>query len=268
MTKAAVDIGATYTRYIIENTEEKTIKTKDIKIVNFLNNLIETYNINTIAISFAGYVYNTTIIDSPNINIKNINLKEAIGKKDTEIILENDLNCAALAESKYFNSKNIAAIYSGSGLGCGAVVNNHLLKGDKGISCELGHISFKKAPFVCGCGKNDCIELFASGSGLKKWIEYYHIHGFKLNEIEKEKPIIVENFIEALSFAISIVINMLNPQLVVLGGGIIQSNSFIVKRLKEKVKQLTIKPLSNTPIELSKLKNGSLEGARILAGMV
>ncbi len=89
-----------------------------------------------------------------------------------EFRIENDLNSAVLAERLYWKSDNIIAIYIGTGIGAGIISNGILIKGNLGFAGEIGHIPFKKAPFNCGCGKDNCIELFCSGGAILKWADY------------------------------------------------------------------------------------------------
>ncbi|AEA33924.1 ROK family protein [Hippea maritima] len=270
----AVDIGGSYIRYIAVIEEDefrgKAI-TKNIDIVSFLSVLIERYGIEKMVVSLAGQVFDGFIIASPNVDITNSFDFSGYfrSKYNIEVMLENDLNCAAVAEAGYFDAENIAVVYSGSGIGAGVVDNGKIIRGFRNLALELGHIPYKKAPFRCGCGKNNCLELFASSSGIKKWLKLKGAdEGFTLNEISLDPELkwIADQYKEALVFGVSVVITLFNPEVVVLGGGIIKSNEWLLNYVKQKLPEFALNvSLEGVNIEISQLEDGSLEGARILA---
>ena len=248
----AVDIGGTYLRYEIEGKTQK-IKIQDIDIENFLKKLIKKYNIEKMAISYAGQVYNGDIISSPNakkFNPKNLKIP---------YILENDLNCAALAESEYFKKDYLVAIYSGTGLGSGIIENGKIVRGYKNLAGEIGHIPYKKAPFKCGCGKDNCLELFASGSGIEKWAEKLGCE----KDLKTTCSEIKQNYEKALLFGIATALTLFNPEILVLGGGVIKNNSYLIDMVKENIKNYA--PFfAISKIVLSELEDASLKGAKLL----
>ena len=247
----AVDIGGTFLRYDIG--EIKKVKIKDIDIEEFLKQLIREYNIKKIAISFAGQVYNGEILSSPNakkFNPKNLGIP---------YILENDLNCAAFAESKYFKSKFLVALYSGTGLGSGIIENGKIVRGYKNLAGEIGHIPYKKAPFKCGCGKDNCIELFASGSGIEKWAKFLGCS----SDLKTTCKEIKKNYEEALLVAVGVALTLFNPEILVLGGGVVKNNPYLVNLVKENIKNYA-PSFSISKIVLSEIKDASLKGAKLL----
>ncbi len=247
----AVDIGGTYLRYDIYGI--KKIEIKNIDIEEFLRKLIKKYNIKKIAISFAGQVNNGEILSSPNakkFNPKNLGIP---------YILENDLNCAALAESNYFKSKFLVALYSGTGLGSGIIENGKIVRGYKNLAGEIGHIPYKKAPFKCGCGKDNCIELFASGNGIKKWANFLSCED-NLKTTCKE---IKKNYEKALLTAAATVLTLFNSEMLVLGGGVIKNNPYLVDLVKKEIKNYA-PSFSISKIVLSEIEDASLIGAKLL----
>jgi glucokinase len=250
----AVDIGGTYTRYKISADLYKT-ETHKIKLPAFLENLILNYRPEKIAVSFAGQVKDKKIISSPNTPFKNIDLSVLEKKYGVKIILENDMNCAALAQSVYFKTDNIAALYSGTGLGAGIVDNGKIIKG-RGFAGEIGHIPYKPSPFKCGCGKDNCLELFASGSAIEKWSGYYNCEGLKCEKIKTE-------YIKALLYALGAVFSLFDPDAVVLGGGVIEHNRWVFDEI-EKLKNEYIPKFNTGRILMTQLKDASLKGAEIL----
>ncbi|GAX87458.1 glucokinase [Lebetimonas natsushimae] len=229
----AIDIGGTFFRYKFGDVFEIK-KTKNIDIIDEILKLIKTFKPERLGISFAGQVFDGKILSSPNIKVKEIDLKKLI---KIPFILENDLNCAAVAESRYYNCDFLVALYSGTGLGAGIVENGKLLRGYMNLAGEIGHIPYKETPFVCGCGKNDCLEFFASS--------------------KVEKVGTFEDYKEALSKAVGTVAALFNPQIIVLGGGYYLHHRF-------EIDQKYIPNFDKLKIKVTKLKDASLSGAEIL----
>ncbi|WP_025270084.1 ROK family protein [Hippea sp. KM1] len=273
MALLAVDIGGSYLRYIVidnEDTFEGKTAASGLDIVGFLSVLIERYGIERMAVSLAGQVLNGVVVASPNIDLPDgFDLGGYFySKYGLDVLLENDLNCAAIAEAKYFSSKNLAAVYSGSGLGAGVIDNGRIVRGFRNMASELGHIPYKKAPFRCGCGKDNCLELFASSSGIKKWLRLKGAdEDLSLDEISSNPELewIATQYKEALVFGVSVVITLFNPEIVVLGGGVIKSNIWLVDYIRNGLRGSALDvSLESARIEPSLLQNGSLEGAVIL----
>ena len=253
----AIDMGGTYIRYKSNkrygtNNKYGSVKTKNVNINQFLKELVNMYSPSKVAIAFAGQVCDNKILSSPNINVKEISL-------DVPYVLENDLNAAALAESRYFSCKHLVALYSGTGLGCGAIENGKIVRGFKNLACEIGHVPYKKAPFVCGCGKDNCLELYASGSGIEKWAKYSGCS----NKLEKTCQKMRDAYLEAITYAAALLVTIFNPQILVLGGGVVKNNEFVVEHVKRHIDSV-VPSFSRCKILKSELEDASLKGAEIL----
>lgn len=152
------------------------------------------------------------------------------------IFMANDANCFVLAEShlgvvkKNFPKANtIFGIIMGTGVGGGIVINGKVLNGIHGIAGEWGHNFLDDTGGKCYCGKTGCVETVLSGPGLQNY--YYTITGNKMpfkdiytkyqNGTSDEA---VLKTIERLSYffgkAVSAVINLIDPDVIVIGGGI------------------------------------------------
>ena len=271
-----IDIGGTYLRYELHNensvVEKKSLKSSSLGLCAFLENFLTQHsNITTVFISYAGQVSKGKILSSPNIKIDRYDLKEYLESQyDVELFLENDVNCAVLAEARFFQSKDICAIYVGTGLGLGVVCDAHLLHGTNNIATELGHIPFKDSPFICSCGKNNCVELFCSGSGLLRWKERENLEAqlplSALQELSNKKAEeIYTTFFEALLHTVGVVVTLFNPKVLVLGGGITLNEKEILTQVQEKIEAYAL-PLAtkNLQIEKTQLKDAPLQGAFLL----
>ena len=187
-----------------------------------------------------------------------------------KLYIDNDLKCAALAEAKAHKSTHLCALYVGTGIGLGVIEDRKLIRGHDNFATEIGHVPFLEAPFVCGCGRNNCIELFASGSGLRKWTHYYNLNPdqtLRTLEASQEPHAqkILDQFKRALLHAPGCVVTLFNPEILVLGGGIIEANASLVDFIKSNIHDTALKrSLENVMIVKSNLKQAPLRGALLL----
>lgn len=265
-----IDIGGTYLRYEIREAsllqKKDSIKSSVVILKDYIENILQNEkNIKDICISFAGQVKDGVILASPNIKIEKFDIKAYFEEKySVNLFIENDLNCAVLAEANYFKSADIAALYIGSGLGLGVLSASKLVKGAQSMATELGHIPYKNSPFTCGCGKDNCLELFASGVALDKWKEYYKMDAkYTLKELQSHE--LYEIFVESLLYAAGTTITLFNPEILVLGGGIMQNNPYLQEIILSKIEAYAMPiTLKNIKIINTQLNNASLEGAFLL----
>ncbi len=151
------------------------------------------------------------------------------------ITLENDANCFALSEAKDGAGKgfnNVFAVILGTGVGGGVVINQQLLVGANAICGEWGHNPLPwqnedDLPLqTCYCGKLGCIETFLSGPGMRNQNELQY--GLTLNSRQVFEQIhsqpkarqAYEMYLERLAKSLASVINVLDPEVIVLGGGL------------------------------------------------
>ncbi len=159
--------------------------------------------------------------------------------------LANDANCFALSEASDgagSNSQVVFGVILGTGVGGGIVVDGKLLQGPSGITGEWGHnpmpeVEHLKRGRACFCGRLDCIETWVSGPGLAKTYEAQTRKTLSALEIaaldvsgESIARQVLDRYFEQLAGALAGVINVLDPDTIVLGGGI--SN---IERLYEEV---------------------------------
>ncbi len=267
----AVDAGGTYLRgEIYQNGMVKKSfrdKSADIGLVAWIEGILkENEDIKTICVSFAGQVKDGVILSAPNIIIDEKNIKIYFESHfGVEFFIQNDLNCAVLAEARYFKSDDVCAIYIGTGLGLGVISSSKLISGKDGVATELGHIPYKSSPFVCGCGKKNCLELFCSGIALKNLKNYYDLdENLTLKELKNMHSVVYTEFEKALLYSVAITITLFNPEVLVLGGGIIQNNPDLLEIVKLKIKEYAMGvSLKNLKIEQTRLENASLSGAML-----
>lgn len=150
------------------------------------------------------------------------------------VIIANDANCFALAESimgvgkRYPKAEVVFGIIMGTGVGGGLVVHKKVIGGHHGLGGEWGHNILEENGTSCYCGKQGCVEQVISGPALEKYYESLAGHRFKLSEIylrhqtgsDENASKTIERLLENYGRAVSILINILDPDLIVIGGGV------------------------------------------------
>lgn len=195
---------------------------------------------------------------APGLQIKKVNLKQYF--KDIlpqPIFVDNDVNMAVIGEQWIGNArnlKNIILIAIGTGIGAGIILEGKIYRGARGFAGEVGH--FLINPFTEeNIGDLGQLELSASGKGVVKLasdlLDEYPDSILKDEEITTQKvfeaadkndklaQMVIQSVIQYLSFSISNVITLLNPDIVILGGGVIHSQPHLVSKISEKVSKLT-----------------------------
>ncbi len=187
-----IDIGGTNTafgfvdkqgRSIIESSiptnsfepAEKLFSRLSIEINALYNKIQDEYNFIGIGIGApnANY-YKGTIEYPPNLSWGYVNVVEIMQQYfDIPTAITNDANAAAIGEYEFGAAKGMKdfiVITLGTGLGSGIVANGELLYGSDGFAGEIGHTIFDVNGRKCGCGRNGCLETYASASGIKRTV--------------------------------------------------------------------------------------------------
>ncbi len=148
--------------------------------------------------------------------------------------LANDANCFALAETnlgivkeKFPNARNVFGVILGTGVGGGIVINKKLLNGRHGIGGEWGHNFLDDSGGKCYCGKTGCVETVLSGPALEKYYLSLSQRTLKLAEIydaslngDEAAVETIKRLCHFFGKALSVVINIIDPDVVVVGGGV------------------------------------------------
>ncbi|MFC1550036.1 ROK family protein [Candidatus Neomarinimicrobiota bacterium] len=155
-------------------------------------------------------------------------LEQKVGHR---IKIENDANCFAKAEAFSGAGKGHGIVFGvimGTGVGGGIVINQKIIQGNMHIAGEWGHHTLHPDGNLCYCGKNGCVETYISGPALeRRWAE---LTGSNLqlrdivNTVNRSDDIKElqwkEEFLDNFGLALSNVINILDPDIIVLGGGV------------------------------------------------
>jgi predicted NBD/HSP70 family sugar kinase len=274
-TAIAIDIGGTsiksaivYKNEILEFVKTKTPKEK----LNFLKELyhhIERFSdkkIKNIGISCAGVVSEGKVFVSPNLPIKNFNLKSYLQKKfpKKKFEIENDGSCAVLAESKFTKNKNLIVITLGTGIGGGILIDGKIYKG-KGFAGEIGHFILDNKKDFEELASPKSIMKSIKKTSPKKFSKNSKTEEIKkfLNEKTKQSREIKSKITDYLGQGIAGLTTILDPDEIILTGGLTKLGKPFLNEIKSKTKKYSFLP-REPKIKISKLKNPEILGASFL----
>lgn len=209
-----------------------------------------------------------------------------------EVLIENDAKARAFAELRFglaHAKKNVLAIHLDWGIGLGIIVNGKLYKGRDGFAGEFGHLPMVDNGILCKCGKQGCLETIASGTAIVRMAK----EGMKagrssfLGQLMEEDPNNVEirKVVQAAvmgdQYSISILANVghwlgkglayliqiFNPELIILGGRMSEANQFILPPIQQSI-QIFCNPELSNEIEIKVSELGSQAGIQGVAALV
>lgn len=186
------------------------------------------------------------------------------------VCIENDTRSMTYGEclkgSTVSGEKNFLYVNLGWGLGLGIVINGAVYEGKSGFAGEIGHISAFDNELLCHCGKKGCLETEVSGFALHREL-IARIKEGKVSilsaKVEKNEPISLNDIIEAinnedflcidlleeigekLGKQLANMINIFNPELVVIGGTLSSAGDYLIQPIKQAVKKYSLKLVNN-----------------------
>jgi glucokinase len=260
-------------RYL-EHAKNFNIDSVIDSIINEIGNLLYEAEISSdkilgIGMGVPGIVdyKNGTIVKMPNIpKGQNVNIKKILEDKFMiPALIDNDVNVTLLGEKLFGNAKNFEnaiMLAIGTGLGGAILINGELYRGSQFAAAEFGHTIIKFDGKQCTCGGYGCLEEYASGRAIirngREFINSFPEESKKtIMEIIDNDPdkltarhifeaarkggktskTIIETFGTILGIGIASLINILNPEAVIIGGAISQSYDDFYKPLMEAVKK-------------------------------
>lgn len=206
------------------------------------------------------------VVYAPNVLWSGVNLKEiAQNKLKMPTIVENDANVAVVGiyhkvvKPKHPEIKDIVCFTLGTGIGGGVILQGHLLRGNFVTAAEIGHIVIDINGKKCGCGSWGCLERFVGARWFIDEIKEILIKEkpstilYKLlnNDISKLTPKVLydaainkdefalnqwKRYGEYLGIAVSNIVNIVNPQMIIFTGGVSKASKFFLPFIKQKVK--------------------------------
>jgi glucokinase-like ROK family protein len=178
------------------------------------------------------------------------------------VTLNNDADLGALGEWAYGagrDEKNLAFIKVGTGIGAGFIINKQIFIGSTGSAGEIGHLTIDKNGPLCSCGNYGCLEAFASGRAIEIQAQKLAESGKRtLLTNQNSKKICVHDVADAarrgdlgaqeilnrsgtfIGIAISGLINMFNPSVVIIGGGVAEIGELLTAPIRKEVKERSL----------------------------
>lgn len=294
-----IDVGGTKIIYAVLNekgdflTDIKKISTsKQIDdLVGQFRTIINEYEnqIDIVAFATAGAVnLNNTRVESSTPNLPSgYNSIDFSSLSNKPVYVENDANAAAWAEYKTgaaIGDNNTIIITLGTGVGGGFIINGSLLRGKSGRAGEVGSMKIQGRGRICTCGRKDCFESYASGSGLKftaietaknddlfltsiykskspeEITTYDIINGLKENDEYSKK--VFNIWQNDLTVGLINIVNIFDPDSIVLSGGMGEFAD--IEKIEDNINKEIV--VSKVKVKLAKAGNYSgMIGAALLA---
>jgi glucokinase len=249
----AVDLGGTNLRVglvkdnkILKYIKKKTPKNQEKLLKEMVDSIsrLMTTDVKAIGVGSPGPLENGIIKNPPNLPFRNFNLKKFLQDKfKKRVVIENDAKCVAIAESKLgCKKKNFIILTLGTGIGGGIIINNQLYKG-QGCAGELGHM-------ILDNGKDFETLWKEKGKQIKELFE----------NNDKKK---LERVAMYLGQGIGNLINIFDPEIVIIAGGVRENGEKFLKMIRKQVKKYQIIQ-RNVEIKFSKLEHPGVLGAGLL----
>ncbi|MFL5928279.1 MAG: ROK family protein [Gaiellaceae bacterium] len=172
---------------------------------------------------------------------------------DRRVTLENDATAAAAAEHRWgagARVRNMVYLTISTGVGGGVVIDGSLYRGSTGNGGELGHVTIDWHGRLCrGCGRLGCLEAYVSGTSIAERAQEAGLEIAGADEVaagaRAGDPIataVWDETIEALACGLTSIVNLFEPELVVLGGGVSRSGEQLISPVRKAVRASTMKP--------------------------
>lgn len=221
-----------------------------------------------VAVGFPATVDRTrrVVISASNISaIQNVAVADVLERRlgvpayidrDVNMLLRHDLRALRLESARV-----VVGCYVGTGLGNAIAIDGVIHAGRHGVAGELGHVMMPGMAALCGCGGHGCLETVASGRRLDELVRA-RFPGTAVRDVflrHGDEPEI-RQYVRMLAVPVALEINILDPDAVVLGGGVVQAPGFPRALLEEYVVALTRKPLPASAIDFRYTPSGHQAG--------
>lgn len=242
----------------VASSNDELCENLALAISSFLKVLPKVVRHPLIAIGFAGLTDGERGIVryAPNIGgLSEIDLKMSIEKRfGLRVLVDNDANCAALGEwwkGSAVGTKSAFMFTIGTGIGGGFVIDGDIYRGAHGIASEIGHTIIDPDGPRCTCGKKGCLESLASGTAMAEtYMKQARVSEKSLNSITAREVVnrarlgdpnalfATKKAGEALGIGIANVFAVLDPEVIVIGGGVSKAGRFLLNPATQKAKSL------------------------------
>ena len=295
-TKILIALVNRETGEVIGHVKKKTKKDKGPKniikkMLEGINELLETCgkaleDISSIGVGAAGQIdrENGILIAAPNLECYDLPIKNILTEHFKKpVYIGNDVEIAAIGEQKFGAGRgcnDFVCVFVGTGVGSSIVKRGEIIYGATGTAGEIGHIIVDLNGRQCACGAHGCLEAYASRSAIERRIEgalkkgrnscilEYLEPGKSITSsmiqksIEREDELVIQCVTEAseyLSGGLASIINFINPELIILGGGLIEAVDYFYKKTIKKARAKSL-PVPAEKIQFKKAMLGDFSG--------
>jgi glucokinase len=230
------------------------------------------------------------VIVTPNLGWKNFPLRDEVSQRvGIPAALDNDANCATFGEwwlGAARGAKHVVGLTIGTGIGGGLILDGKLFHGASDVAGEIGHTTIDSTGRRCKCGNYGCIEAYASGpaiadrarealSGGERSVLPELVNG-KLETITAQTVYeaaslgddvakqVVRETAQFLGAGIANLLNIFNPEVVVIAGGVTQAGDALFEPLRAEVRRRAFRPA----VEACRIVPGTLPGSAGVVGAV
>ena len=196
--------------------------------------------------------------------------------------VDNDVRCADLGELNFgagVGCENLICITVGTGIGSGLIINGKLVRGASNAAGEIGHIKLDiQGGRLCGCGDRGCLEAFASGPSIVALAEDYikggkstkyrelanpEITPYIVSEAAKQGDPVAKRIFtivgEYIGVGLASVVNLLNPEKIIIGGGVAAAGDILMNPIKETLVKRAM-PIAGAAVEVVPAQLGNTAG--------
>lgn len=219
---------------------------------------------------------------APNLGLRNMPIRERLEKEfNIDVRVENDARAMAMGEywfAEHGDPEILVALNIGSGVGSGIILNGKLFYGAQSVAGEIGHMTIDLHGELCECGNIGCLQTLATGDAIarqaKKEMTVEMINKlkeplsgeavYKMAKEGNEVAIkVLERTGEIIGIGIINLVHLLNPDRIVIGGGVSAASEFIIPSIKKSIQQRGLtQQIKDTEVVLAKLGSDStIKGA-------
>lgn len=262
-----IDVGGTFIKIGLVSPKgrilaRKKIPTPDRADSRIIVDAIKEFRAVGIGIGVPGFVDTAKGIVHKLVNIKgwdNVPLQRLMEKvTGVPTRIDNDVNCMVLGEVTFGiakGKKNVFGITLGTGVGGGIIIDGRIYRGASFTAGEVGHVTVIKDGPRCNCGNRGCLEaLVGNKTIIKRGKMSPQELELAAKKGDKTAIRIWQEVGENVGLVLAGIVNVLNPELIVIGGGIANAGNLIMKSIRETVKKRAV-PVARdiVKIEFSKL---------------
>lgn len=232
-------------------------------VAEIVRTLAGSHEIAAVGISAAGFVdrQRRKVVFAPNLAWRDEPLADRVAEETAlPTLVENDANAAAWGEFRYGaarDANDTVMVTIGTGIGGGIVINGKLMRGGYGMAAEIGHMRVERGGLLCGCGNRGCWEQYGSGTALtrlgRELVASAAPTATRLTELSHGDPELLQGqhitqaaqegdpasvellraFGLAFGEALSSLAALLDPELIVIGGGVCEAGDLLLGPVRE-----------------------------------